>query len=302
MPATHTNQTIKLIEKLLAARPNMPPASAEHFRSDIEKLQAIDAFYTWMARANPKALDRAGAVVILSEPKFKGPNDEMHIGKCMDRFDPERKVYTTSVSFGDRKIEAHTCECPDWTAQTVCLHVPALLWNWFQATHTHFERMDPDRVAKPFVMPVITDVAKSDVPKVVHKIIDPGTMLAKIRDMKQKGPVGDFARNLDRYEEQAKTLDILFSHAVSKGGSARIFRSKDVRLSKFRAQINPLRIVADAQGSMGDPYHLRITFNPRGYQCTCPDGQRARDVGPCKHVLALATFWLTAMNKTFAGN
>lgn len=38
-------------------------------------------------------------------------------------------------------------------------------------------------------------------------------------------------------------------------------------------------------------HQCRITLSPRrGFACTCPDFQfRARKVGPCKHVLALAS-------------
>ena len=51
-------------------------------------------------------------------------------------------------------------------------------------------------------------------------------------------------------------------------------------------------IKAMVQGT-GESYSTRITVSPRrGHHCTCPDwAKRGKQIGPCKHVLALGKHW-----------
>lgn len=85
---------------------------------------------------------------------------------------------------------------------------------------------------------------------------------------------------------QVATLQAL----IAKGEARRLGRTSDMVIARLHytgAQIN-----ATVEGRT-DTYEARITLNPRGHHCTCPDWiQNGRKVGPCKHVLALGQEWL----------
>lgn len=77
---------------------------------------------------------------------------------------------------------------------------------------------------------------------------------------------------------------------LAKGEEGRVDRSEhkpiEVRVVTFEGANT---ITGRVQG-VERMYDVRITTAPRrGYHCTCPDSRRrGRQVGPCKHTLALA--------------
>lgn len=54
---------------------------------------------------------------------------------------------------------------------------------------------------------------------------------------------------------------------------------------------------AQVKSSTGGTYETHISFLPkRSHRCNCPDWvKRAKEIGPCKHVLALGEAWETKM-------
>lgn len=84
----------------------------------------------------------------------------------------------------------------------------------------------------------------------------------------------------------ADTLEAL----IHAGEARRLGRTDDVKIASAKG--NARQITAIVQGTSGR-YDTRITLSPkRGHHCTCPDWQkRGKQVGPCKHVLALARYW-----------
>jgi len=85
----------------------------------------------------------------------------------------------------------------------------------------------------------------------------------------------------------AATLEAL----IAAGEARRLGRISDIKIVSQRG--NEDKITAVMQGTSGK-YDTRITLKPkRGHHCTCPDWQkRGRQIGPCKHVLALGQYWL----------
>lgn len=76
---------------------------------------------------------------------------------------------------------------------------------------------------------------------------------------------------------------------LSKAEGRRSERMKTVRIDKV--MFNGRVLSAIIRGT--DTYNTRVTFFPRpGHHCECLDwSQNAKTVGPCKHVLALASHW-----------
>lgn len=77
---------------------------------------------------------------------------------------------------------------------------------------------------------------------------------------------------------------------IDQGEARRLGRTSNIVLKNVRYQGG--KITAEALGSKGDTYQVRINLSPPGHHCTCPDWQqRGKVQGPCKHVLRLAEFW-----------
>ncbi len=79
---------------------------------------------------------------------------------------------------------------------------------------------------------------------------------------------------------------------VAAGEARRLDRSE--RMVVKAAHYDGRNLTGDVQGT-GGVYQARVQFQPRrAFNCTCPDkAQRGRQVGPCKHVLALGKHWLS---------
>ncbi len=76
---------------------------------------------------------------------------------------------------------------------------------------------------------------------------------------------------------------------LNKAEHKRSDRARAVRIEQVT--FDGLVLRATVKGT--DTYKTRITFFPRpGHHCDCLDWtQNARTVGPCKHVVALASHW-----------
>ncbi len=76
---------------------------------------------------------------------------------------------------------------------------------------------------------------------------------------------------------------------VAQGEERRAERSNREPITVLDCYAHPSMINGIVQG-VDAQYSARITLTPRGHHCECPDSQRrGRQVGPCKHTLALAT-------------
>ena len=82
----------------------------------------------------------------------------------------------------------------------------------------------------------------------------------------------------------------LINDLIRAGEARRLGRVTGIKVGPI--QFDGKTVKAQVTG-VGDIYSTRITVAPkRGHHCTCPDWeQRGRDVGPCKHVLALGLAW-----------
>lgn len=95
---------------------------------------------------------------------------------------------------------------------------------------------------------------------------------------------------ISRLLAEASALEDL----LAKGEEGRTDRSANKPIEVLEARLlGEGRIAAKVQG-VEQVYHPRITFGTRrAFSCTCQDTrQRGRKVGPCKHTLALARYWL----------
>lgn len=92
-----------------------------------------------------------------------------------------------------------------------------------------------------------------------------------------------------RVTEQAAAMEAL----IKKGETGRADRSETKPIEVLDAKVVEGRILGKVQG-VEAVYHPRITVTPRrAFACDCPDSKRrGRQVGPCKHTLALARHWL----------
>lgn len=82
---------------------------------------------------------------------------------------------------------------------------------------------------------------------------------------------------------------------LARGEEERTERSENRPIEVIEAKVVEGKIVARMQG-VAKVYHTRITpetaTTKRSYHCSCPDSRRrGREVGPCKHTLALARHW-----------
>lgn len=95
----------------------------------------------------------------------------------------------------------------------------------------------------------------------------------------------DVGDKIDTLIDQDAILDLL----ITKGEARRLDRTEKVQILGLKR--TPYGLLAQVAGENAD-YYTKIIFQPRGHHCTCPDWQqRGRQVGPCKHVLALARTW-----------
>ncbi len=77
---------------------------------------------------------------------------------------------------------------------------------------------------------------------------------------------------------------------IIAGERRRLGRVSGMTVGPISNDVN--RVFATVTGLTGK-YETRITLLPkRGHHCTCPDWEKnGRNVGPCKHVLALGFKW-----------
>lgn len=95
--------------------------------------------------------------------------------------------------------------------------------------------------------------------------------------------------SVNKYVDTVKTHLTLMDALIARGEARRFGRISDVKVRDIR--VHGSRLVAEVAG-VQDIYMARISLNPRGHHCTCPDWQKnGPKVGPCKHVLALAQAW-----------
>lgn len=83
----------------------------------------------------------------------------------------------------------------------------------------------------------------------------------------------------------------LLHRLQSKGEERRVSRAPGMQVLGATSEVRDREVVRVSGMVKGDTgvYEARITFQPPGFRCTCPDSrQRGRQVGPCKHVLQLA--------------
>lgn len=92
---------------------------------------------------------------------------------------------------------------------------------------------------------------------------------------------------LRKLSDIARTLHIL----IAKGEALRQARA-ETEVEILEATIQGDRIMGRVKSN--HVWGVHITFGPkRGFLCMCPDAHhRGQSVGPCKHILALATHWL----------
>lgn len=125
--------------------------------------------------------------------------------------------------------------------------------------------------------------------------------------MKYKNAAPDFgdAETLQQETQESITLlqDYLdainyFAQVLSRllevSEDKRVQRSEKTFVKEYEMKNQRIEGVVESQTTQGRiEYKTRITFDPRGHRCECPDWQqRGRTVGPCKHVVALGrAFW-----------
>lgn len=94
-----------------------------------------------------------------------------------------------------------------------------------------------------------------------------------------------FTSNIHREIITLRGQISLLNTLILKGEEKRLNRSDSMHVATV--QMNHNTLTGTVEGNTGN-YQARVTFNPRGFHCTCADFRSARKVGPCKHVLALA--------------
>jgi hypothetical protein len=77
---------------------------------------------------------------------------------------------------------------------------------------------------------------------------------------------------------------------LGKGEGRRVDRSEKNPVKVLSLECEEDYICGLVQGASGH-YRVRIRYSPRSHHCECYDSrQRGREVGPCKHTLALARY------------
>jgi hypothetical protein len=81
---------------------------------------------------------------------------------------------------------------------------------------------------------------------------------------------------------------------LAKGEAKRLARVPEVEINNCSLKDGVIR--ANVNGLV-ETYEVRITLSPRGFHCMCADFRESvKKVGPCKHVLRVATEWLSVTN------
>ena len=86
----------------------------------------------------------------------------------------------------------------------------------------------------------------------------------------------------------------LVADLLAKGEARRLGRVTGIGVGRINNEGH--RVSAQVRGTSGT-YDVRITISPqRGHHCECLDwSKNGRQIGPCKHVLALAQAWKERM-------
>lgn len=113
------------------------------------------------------------------------------------------------------------------------------------------------------------------------------------RHMKKADALGDIEQKLRDVGQIASGIKAnlkLVDDLVAAGERRRVGRVSDINVGVM--SFDGSKVTAIVAGTTGK-YNVRITVAPkRGHNCTCPDWEKnGRQVGPCKHVLALGLAW-----------
>lgn len=85
----------------------------------------------------------------------------------------------------------------------------------------------------------------------------------------------------------------ILERLLSMGEKRRLERSSKTPVVSVRSDhpTEPTLVEATVgSGTGGGSYQARVKFSPPGYHCTCDDWKTTRGkVGPCKHVISLAS-------------
>lgn len=104
----------------------------------------------------------------------------------------------------------------------------------------------------------------------------------------------DLVRRLKTYLHQLDYYLDTTRDLIDAGESRRLQRVDEVSVLEHEwTGVDGGVVEATIEGSTGNHYNTRLNLGDRGHFCTCLDWQqRGMEVGPCKHVLRLARFWL----------
>lgn len=119
-------------------------------------------------------------------------------------------------------------------------------------------------------------------------------------------PEDGVGTGLARLEEKAPLIfDYIQAHFLalkeaSEIGILALLLGKGEVRRVDRSEKNPVKVLSLEQGEdqicglvqgTSARYRVRIRYSPRSHHCECYDSrQRGRQVGPCKHTLALARY------------
>lgn len=121
-------------------------------------------------------------------------------------------------------------------------------------------------------------------------MIDPARVAARHIQADAFGNIDQQLRDIAQITDGIRSNLKLVTDLVAAGERRRVGRVSDINVGVM--DFDGTRVTAKVAGTTGH-YDVRITVAPkRGHHCTCPDWEKnGRQVGPCKHVLALALAW-----------
>lgn len=125
-------------------------------------------------------------------------------------------------------------------------------------------------------------------------MIDPKRVAARYVQADSFGNINQQLRDIANIVGGIQANMKLVDDLVAAGERRRVGRVSDINVGVIN--FNRMQVTAKVAGTTGN-YDVRITVAPkRGHHCTCLDWEKnGRQVGPCKHVLALALAWKNEM-------
>lgn len=122
-----------------------------------------------------------------------------------------------------------------------------------------------------------------------------GTGLARLEETAPL--ICDYIQAHFRAMKVASEIGIL-TMLLGKGEERRVDRSEKIPVKVLSLDAEEMQICGLVQGS-SNRYRVRIRYSPRSHHCECYDSrQRGREVGPCKHTLALARHRMEMLEDT----